>query len=814
MDIQSFQRTSSENGLDVSQMWNERRFQDKSDLSTSLRSSCVLSCKYCLNRSSNSLSRVGLPSKHKFAIELSCSLCCVNQFACLVCARCYINQKELNRHFNKQFHQKRIKNIVATNAGELLLNVTSCAEVPDTKDVAGQNEEFFDDNSPLPYQSDDEFDVAQDASEDEEDDLFLRFDPVNNPDFSQGMVDSINRHKLHNSITQDETKEPTSPGSSAQDSSAVDLLNIRLVVGKALGFRTDHDASMIHPLDASLHVIFTSFMEGLTQKKQDDLLFILRLNDVVKRETADHVVKTTLPLTRNDLDRSYLKGLNSIKKNLNGVGAYSEKGFAYSLVKHYVDALMIRFGPCNSFDVLDGDEPEIVKTALESKRARQLLREMRDDCIKLGLNIDDVVPILLAIWDDGFDPSSMNNGIGSLNACTVSAVDFAVGNISRLNAFTDVVSLSRSSEDHDAVLGKLLSELRELKHPFRSYHKQKGECYAIVRVLNCNRDRVQRNKVNFTLAHNGNCTQRWKYVIPPKGDERQKFFACEACVRRSLNSVLQGNSDPILVQPPQIVVCTDCGNFDVECQRSNEAIIAHDCPTSLLKYSPTPPNYVPISTTNRTRHSFQHRMCDLISAVKTATYNLCLKNWSAVESDAYLREVGINGYVMTKVRKCAKLVSHLTNDEIKAYLLESQYTDVVPNVWNFEDVCDIDSNIDPIMHMVFEGIIKVIIKEVFPNAFSLFGVKKKCMDLIQNQLILLQGMSIEWIRTERLSKKNYFQQATKVITLLRSLVFSQIVSPMSKKQSSRKEETKCTNDWRGIESLNSLFVPVNAWYLV
>ena len=768
MDIESFRSISFDNGLDLSDLFFERRFRNKIERPSSPSSSdkfvCAVSCKYCLHQSSNSLSRLCPPSKDNFSAKLLCSLCGGKQVVCLLCARIYRNEKDLQRHFEKDFHKKRVRQIVRNGTG-CLQGMDGDAFVPLNDAVLVQKQSshvmvekpgsFYDENSFTAYSSEEEFDEICDKKDDEETIPMVLFDSVDNPEFSEGMINSINRHKIHASMeTAGITVDSSIPeGTPNTNSSAVDLLNLRLVVGRALGFRTEKDACMIHPLDASLHVIFTSFMEGLTQKKQDDLLFILRLNDVVRRETLNHDVKTSLPLTRKELDRSYLKGTNSIKKNLNEVGAYSEKGFAYSLVKHYVDSLMIRCGPCNSFSVLDEDEPTIVRTALDSKRSRQLLREMRDECTRFGLKVDDVVPVLLAIWDDGFDPSSMNNGIGSLNACTVSAIDFALGNVSRLNAFTDVVSLSRSTEDHDAVLGKLLAELQQLKKPFKSYHKHKGECYVIVRVLNCNRDRVQRNKVNFTLAHNGNCTQRWKYVLQPKGEDRQRFYSCEMCTKRSLISVIDVKQGRTSLSQPQIVVCAECDNFDVLCPTSQEVIIPSECPTNILKFSPTPPNYVPISIKNRRRKSFQHTMPELVRATKVAAYNLSLKNWSGVESDSYLREIGINSYVQVKVRKLAKKLKHLHKEEIMSYFSQNGYSDCVPNVWRFDDVCDIDSNIDPIMHMVFEGIVKVIVKEVFPTSFSLFGVKNQCMDLIQEQLILLQGMSIEWIRTERLSKK-------------------------------------------------------------
>ena len=96
------------------------------------------------------------------------------------------------------------------------------------------------------------------------------------------------------------------------------LIELRLVVGKALGIKEPSDCLKIHPLDATRHVLVTNLMECLTKSKQDDLLLLLQLNSLVETivHPNDNWKKTDLSKDKKTLCQVNLSGINSIRKSL------------------------------------------------------------------------------------------------------------------------------------------------------------------------------------------------------------------------------------------------------------------------------------------------------------------------------------------------------------------------------------------------------------------------------------------------------------------------------------------------------------------
>ena len=139
-------------------------------------------------------------------------------------------------------------------------------------------------------------------------------------------------------------------------------------------------------------------------------------------------------------------------------------------------------------------------------------------------------------------------------------------------------------------------------------------------------------------------------------------------------------------------------------------------------------------------------------AVRTATYNHVFGFWTEEATEAYLKEVGINSAIKSKITDFKRRVINHDHEDLKRELEQKDYDQVIPSVWRYDDICDIKENIDPIMHMVFEGIVKVMYKSVIPNALTLFKVNKECHQKIQEQLQLVRKMSVSWIRPESLTK--------------------------------------------------------------
>ena len=543
-----------------------------------------------------------------------------------------------------------------------------------------------------------------------------------------------------------------SESASLEGPEELDLMDLRLIVGRALGMKDKSDCLRVHPVDAARHIVFTNLMESMTESKREDLLLLLQLNKVVKDvfSTSNKWTETNLSEDRNTLNKVNLKSPTSIKKSLNLNDVKHEFGGAYSDVRDSINSMMLQQGPLNSLQaVFNAAKNGDVSSIIECRRLQRMAREMWNEAILEGRDPNEIVPLFVFVWDDGFDNTAMKSGVGGLNMGTISILDLVNGDMTRLKSYTDVITLSRAADDQDKTIGRLLSQLEELRKPFKTFHKSKGEVYAMVRVVNVNRDRVQRNKVSGTLAHNGSSNQRWKYVLPPKGDQRQSFYSCDNCFFERVDSYVNKKVDNTVVRDN----CSVCCDFDIAKNRNLQRIeINEKCPLQLLQGSPLPPPVVPISSTNRIRNSFKLSFKILRMAMKTATYHCVTEFWTEDQTKAYLKEVGINSSTALKVIKFKKANKGRDHDDIIAELEASRYSQVVPDVWQFDGVVDIDDNIDPLMHMLFEGIVKVMYKEVLPNSFALFNVDgKECLESIQKQLREIRKMSVSWIRTETLS---------------------------------------------------------------
>ena len=445
---------------------------------------------------------------------------------------------------------------------------------------------------------------------------------------------------------------------------------------------------------------------------------------------------------------SNLTAPTSVKKSLNINQVKYDEGGAYSDVRDSINSMMLQQGPLNSLeDILNQPNDGVVTSIVQSLKLQKIGNEMKNEAIMNGKDPKEIVPQIVFIWDDGFDTTDSKSGTGGgLSMGTLTALDLKTGNMSRLRSQTDVITLSRSTADHDKTIGRVMSQLRELRKPFRTFHKTLGEVWCMVRVVNVNRDRVQRNKVSGVLAHNGRCNQRWKYVLPPKGDARDSFYSCNECFERRVKACAE--SGPI--DSNLNATCGICCDFDVDKNIHLQTVeIPKKCPTQVIPGSPKPPPIVPISTTNRRRSSFKMKYKHMRMAVRTAAYHRIIRFWDEEATTAYLKEVGINTSVIEGVLLFQRRNNHRDPKDVIDDLEICDYNNLIPCVWQYDDVCDIDENIDPLMHMLFEGIVKVMFKEVIPHTLTLFKVHDMdCMDTIQDQLRSIRKMSLSWVRTE------------------------------------------------------------------
>ena len=540
----------------------------------------------------------------------------------------------------------------------------------------------------------------------------------------------------------------------------IELMRLRHVVAKSVGMSSVFECARVSPMDAARHLLYASFLQNLTGKQREELFLVQQLDSLVKQEYEDDqksnqpkgYVPTELPKSQAEARSQYFESVNSISKNLNMFDVTSDGNSAKGKVIDFVHSLMLREGPSNEiWKTVGGLVTERVKNAVDCERARELIKEMYDSAAEKGIPHEKVVPLLVAFFDDGFDPSQQNNGFGGLNLCTLSGLNFEDGNIGRMRSYTDVILLSRTTDDHDRILAGIMEELRCMREPFKTYHKTKGSCYAIVRLFNANRDRVQRDKVTALNAHNGSKTGQFGSVLPTNGPERSSYFSCNTCIRLNIESTF----DQSLIGGTR--ACTDCLDFETAPKRNFHLMtpLHEDYPPGVANLnSPSPPVDLPIHHEKRLLNSFRQSMAIMRQAVRVSLYNVVSDNgWYLKQYHQYLHDAGINGHVQSKGKKMYYALEHLPEHERIKALDEYGYEEVMPLVWKYDDILDIDDNLDPIMHLVFEGVEKVMMNEVITSTIEVMGLKDECLPQIQIALIELQQLSIEWMLPERLTKK-------------------------------------------------------------
>ena len=699
--------------------------------------------------------QISCPFSKALTASITCLHCNKAQFFCSICGRSFNKKQNLIQHINHAKCHSNNVHYLSTCLSDK--GMTSRYRTSQQQNQANNHLDLdlhsTDDNSDCMFdnnwEADEpennahlEFDLGTDSDTDSSDDEI----EIDSHNFKTKQA--LERHRLVDDVLRLMEETNSKQCSETED---LDLMELRLVVGRALGVDDKADCLRIHPIDASRHLLFTNLMESLTESKREDLLLLLRLNRVVEKifTESSKWMKTDLSSDTNTLKKVNLKGPTSIKKALDINQVKHECQGAYSDIIDSIHSLMLQQGPMTLLqDVLSADTTGVVSTILQCRKVQRMGREMWNEAILDKKDPKKIVPQFVFIWDDGFDNTESKSGVGGLSMGTVTSLDLVTGNMSRLRSHTDVVSLSRSSDDHDKIIGMLLSQLRELRKPFKTFHRTMGEVWAMVRVVNVNRDRVQRNKVCGVLAHNGKYNQRWKYVLPPRGDERETFYSCNSCFNRRVRACSQpGPIDPLLNSE-----CTECCDFDINKNVHLQTVNIHNkCPTKVLAGSPKPPSVIPISTTNRRRCSFKLNFKMMRMAMRTAAYH-CVKNfWTNEETEYFLKEIGINTSAVNRILQYKESNANRDTQDVIDEMEQCQYNNVIPHVWQFDDVCDIDDNIDPLMHMLFEGIVKVLYKEVIPNTIKLFKVDMDCMGMIQEQLKSVRKLSVSWIRTEALA---------------------------------------------------------------
>ena len=202
--------------------------------------------------------------------------------------------------------------------------------------------------------------------------------------------------------------------------------------------------------------------------------------------------------------------------------------------------------------------------------------------------------------------------------------------------------------------------------------------------------------------------------------------------------------------------CRNCFDFEISPTRNQHLLpsLHADYPPGVANLnSPVPPDHLPIHKDRQVLNSFRQKISDMRQVVKVALFNVVSDDgWKMKHFDQYLHDAGINGHVQRKAKEMYYSLQSLPEHERIEALKLYGYDEVMPKMWKFDDIIDIDDNLDPIMHLVFEGVVKVLINEVIILCIEVMGLKRECLPQIQQTLIEIQQMSVEWLSPERLTK--------------------------------------------------------------
>ena len=397
------------------------------------------------------------------SFELKCVECNSTQYLCTVCSLSFDRRRYISQHSKTGKKHRRRLRIERSN--------TLRGELFDNTHLTNEDNDGFDDDS-FSSTSDDDYcffgnEAMRRMNRHLEEDLesVSSYDDDSSSLGSDGdYLNMSERHAVDRHTFAEEIKSMMDSVNSAnnqtsgQDSEYTDLIDLRLIVGRALGIEDKAERLSIHPIDACRHIMFTNLMESLTESKRKEILVLLQLDEKVRRiiSVSKNWKKTNLSMTQKTLNKVNMKGPYSIKKALNTSQVKHQFGTAYSDVVGSIHTLMMQEGPSNTIStIIEASMDETVSRVIECEKMRLIGIEMQEEALLEGLNPEDIVPVIVILWDDGFDTTAMKSGISGLNMGTLSVLDFDTGNMSRLRSFTDVISLSRTTTDHDITIGRI-----------------------------------------------------------------------------------------------------------------------------------------------------------------------------------------------------------------------------------------------------------------------------------------------------------------------------------------------------------------------
>ena len=221
-------------------------------------------------------------------LSIKCKLCKKPQYCCLLCNVFFRRKKHLVQHVQKG--RKHLHLV------EEMVDPAKCTnyifDPPANKSIQQPNKH-------LDYGLMCDNEVT--FPDDDDDDSFFNDEPMYNPhledDLDSEQDDGSNSSvaELNDAYANFKTKvalerlrlvedvqrlvhDKNSCSSIDNDCYDLDLMDLRLIVGRALGVKDKSECLRVHPVNAARHLLFTKLMESVTESRREEIMVLLCLN--------------------------------------------------------------------------------------------------------------------------------------------------------------------------------------------------------------------------------------------------------------------------------------------------------------------------------------------------------------------------------------------------------------------------------------------------------------------------------------------------------------------------------------------------------
>lgn len=407
-----------------------------------------------------------------------------------------------------------------------------------------------------------------------------------------------------------------------------------------------------------------------------------------------------IPTSFAEIRNKMLIGSKSIVRSLPHPDVHTCKDHAYlSIIECVVDFLGHGF----DFDLIESDNvPDVVRRTNESKAASEIFKRAKKKVEESDADMPFV--LYLVEWFDDLDPnSSTKNHRGGVFIKTIT-IGCTKGDRNSYNN-TYVVAVGPKDADHEEVQKIHAAEMIKLRNEnVRCFSKKLGGVVNVhVEVIASLADQLARREATFISAGNGTYGARWAH----SGDFRNTFGVVPSC-RDCYVALINKNSPRRSCQ-----VCT-CWNLIPD---SDSNLLDFDVPAAY------PTSEIPVSGKIKpAKLSFDK----LTAAVEKAHDKIVSGEWSTSQAECFLKVTGLNTLAQKKVTEHAennrlwntaldrKDENEITKEAYELLLVERNEAKYkfekwpVPSLW--DRGMDLSQHVDVIMHLLFEGVCKAVIK--------------------------------------------------------------------------------------------------------